>query len=228
MKNISFMPMNLPKKWWLTCLVLSLAAGRLCAQRYVSDARIVYRLELPPEQAQLDAMLEGSTLTQYIRGHLSRIDMDLHVVRYTYIIDSRQHTLVTLIDSHSGKYLIRSGSDEYEKDLKRYTGIHFKDEPGTRELVGYNCQKATGTMPEGETFEVYYARDLIPENKHYSRRFMNLKGIPLQFEIITKTGAKMRAIATSVDLQPVPASYFEVPASGYKLISKEELERIRN
>src|SRR5690606_16065279 len=132
-------------------------------------------------------------------------------------------TLVTLIDSHSGKYLIRSGRDEYEKDLKRYTGIHFKDEPGTRELAGYSCQRAIGTMPEGATFEVYYAPDLIPENKHYSRRFMNLKGIPLQFEIITKTGAKMQATVISLDLHPVPASYFEVPASGYKLISKEEL-----
>ena len=215
-------------KWLLALLLTSLAAGPVYAQHYVSDARIVYKLELPPEQLQMDAMLEGSTLTQYIRGHLSRIDMNLNVVHYTYLINSKEQNLVTLIDNHGDKYLIRSGKEEYDKELKQYAGIHFKDEAATKELVGYTCKKAIGTTPDGKTFEVYYAPDLIPENRHYNRRFVNLKGIPLQFEIITRTGAKMLVTATSIDLHPVQASMFEVPVSGYKVISKEELQKMGN
>lgn len=229
MKNSNKREMNLLNKWFLVFLLTAtLKAGPLRAQHYVSDARIVYKLELPPEQLQMDAMLEGSTLTQYMRGHLSRIDMNLNVVHYTYLINSKEQSLVTLIDNHGDKYLIRSGKEEYEKELKQYSAIHFKDEPGTRELVGYTCRKAIGTAVDGKTFEVYYAPDLIPENKHYNRRFINLKGIPLQFEIITRTGAKMLVTATSVDLHPVSASMFEVPVSGYKVISKEELQKMGN
>ncbi|SEN02935.1 GLPGLI family protein [Chitinophaga rupis] len=213
-------------KWLLIFLICSMAAGRLCAQRLVSDMKIVYKLELPPEQLQADAMLEGSTLTQYMRGHLSRIDMNLNVVHYTYLINSKEQTLITLIDNHGDKYLIRSDKEEYDKELKQYTGIRFKDEAGTKELLGYTCKKATGIMPDGKTFEVYYTPDLIPENKHYNRRFVNLKGMPLQFEIITRTGAKMNVIATNIDLHPVPAALFETPVSGYKVISKEELQKM--
>lgn len=215
-------------KWLLALVLTGLAAGPVYAQHYVSDARIVYKLELPPEQLQMDAMLEGSTLTQYIRGHLSRIDMNLNVVRYTYLINSKEQHLVTLIDNHGDKYLIRSGKEEYDKELKQYASIQFKDEPVTKELVGYTCKKAIGTTPDGKTFEVYYAPGLIPENRHYNRRFVNLKGIPLQFEIITRTGAKMLVTATSIDLHPVQASMFEVPVSGYKVISKEELQKMGN
>jgi len=229
MKHSNTRQMNLLNKWLLVFLLTALpAAGRLYAQHYVSDAKIVYKLELPPEQLQMDAMLEGSTLTQYMRGHLSRIDMNLNVVHYTYLINSKEQSLVTLIDNHVDKYLIRSGKEEYEKELKQYAGTQFKDETGTKELVGHTCKKAIGTTPDGKTFEVYYAPDLIPENKHYNRRFVNLKGIPLQFEIITRTGAKMMVTATSLDLHPVPSSMFEVPVSGYKVISKEELQRMGN
>lgn len=228
MKHCNIKNMNASKKWLLTLLLAAWAAGRLCAQHYVSDAKIVYKLELPPEQMQMDAMLEGSTLTQYVRGHLSRIDMNLNVVHYTYLINSKEHRLVTLIDNHTDKYLIHSDKEEYEKELKQYGAIHFKDVPGTKELVGYTCKKAIGTMPDGKTFEVYYAPSLIPENKHYNRRFVNLKGIPLEFEIITRTGAKMKVTATAIDLNPVQASVFEVPVSGYKVISKEELQRMGN
>ncbi|KAA2241608.1 hypothetical protein F0L74_17125 [Chitinophaga agrisoli] len=218
--------MKLPNSLFLTFLMLGFTAGHLCAQRLVSDVKIVYKLQLPPEQLQTDALLEGSTLTQYIRGPLSRIDMNLNVVSYTYLINSREQNLVTLIDNHGDKYLIRSDKDEYDKELKQYAGIHFKDEPGTKDLVGYTCKKAIGTMPDGKTFEVYYTPDLVPENKHYNRRFVNLKGLPLEFEIITRAGAKMSVIATQLDLHPVPASLFEVPVSGYKLISKEELQKM--
>ncbi|HVI47448.1 MAG TPA: hypothetical protein VM802_21425 [Chitinophaga sp.] len=201
-------------------------AGSLLAQRSVSDAKIVYKVDLPPEQLQMDAMLEGSTLTQYMRGPLSRVDMDFNIVRYTYLINSKDETMTTLIDQHGTKYLIRAGKDQYEKDLKQYESVVFKDEAGSKEIAGYSCKKAIGTMADGKTFDVYYTPDLQPENRQYNRRFVNLKGLPLEFEIITKTGSKMKMVATKVELFPIPASYFDIPKTGYKEISQEELKKM--
>ncbi|MCW3467728.1 hypothetical protein [Chitinophaga nivalis] len=210
---------------FLTFIFLCLTSS-LLAQRTVSDAKIIYKMELPPEQLQMDAMLEGSTFTQYMRGPLSRIDMNFNIVHYTYLINSKEESLTTLIDQHGTKYLIRAGKEQYEKELKQYENIQFSDQPVTKNIAGYDCRKAIGTMPDGQTFEVFYATDLVPENKQYNRRFVNLKGIPLEFEIVTKTGAKTRVIATKVELFPIPASYFDVPKTGYKIVSQEELKNM--
>lgn len=208
------------QKALLTLLCCCLMTCSLFAQRLVSDAKIVYKIETPP---QTDPSFEGGTLTQYMKGHLSRVDIDFKTVHYSYLINSREETVVTLIDNHGDKYLIRAGKEEYTKDLKEYTQVQFKDASETKQIAGYNCRKAIGKMPDGQTFEVYYTSDLLPENKQYNRRFVNLKGIPLQFEIINKNGSRMHVVATKVDLYAVPGSYFDTPKTGYKEISREEL-----
>lgn len=213
------------QKYLLTLLLFSLISGRLTAQRLVSDAKIVYRME---KAASADPALEGGTFTQYIKGRQSRVDIDFKEVHYSYLIDSRNETVVTLIDNHGDKYLIRAGKEEYEKDLKQYAGVQFVDGKETKEIAGYTCRKSIGKLADGQTIEVYYSADLIPENKQYNRRFVNLKGIPLQFEILNKNGTKMTMIATKVDLFPVPGSYFDIPKSGYKEISREEMTKMNN
>ena len=201
-------------------------ATPLLAQRTISDARITYKVELPPEQLQMEAMFAGSSMTQYIRGNQSRIDMNFNVVNYIYLINTQNETVVTLMDNHGDKYLIRTDRKGYEQDLKKYQGTQFTDQQETKEIAGYRCRKAIGKNEDGTTFDVFYTIDILPENKLYNRRFMNLKGIPLEFEIIIKAGSKMKAIATKVDLSPVPASTFDEP-KGYKEITQDELKKIR-
>jgi hypothetical protein len=211
------------QKALLTLVCCLLLSGSLLAQRLVSDAKIVYRIETP---AQTDPSFEGGTLTQYMKGHLSRVDIDFKAVHYSYLINSKEESVVTLIDNHGDKYLIRAGKEEYTKELKEYAQVHFKDVNETKQIAGYNCKKAIGKMPDGQTFEVYYTTDLLPENKQYNRRFVNLKGIPLQFEIINKNGSRMNVVATKVDLYAIPGSYFDAPKTGYKEISREELQKM--
>ena len=201
-------------------------AAPLLAQRTVSDASITYKVEIPPEQLQMESMLAGSNMVQYIRGNLSRIDMNFNVVNYIYLINVKDETVITLMDNHGDKYLIRSDKKAYRADMKKHETTQFTDQDEIREIAGYKCRKAIGKTDDGTTFEVFYTIDLIPENKEYNRRFVNLKGIPLEYEIILRAGSKMRVVATKVDLSPVPASVFDVPG-GYKEITAEELKKIR-
>lgn len=223
-------PMNhttlVMQKYLLTFLLFSLITGRLTAQRLVSDAKIVYKMETAGQPA--DPTFEGGTLTQYVKGHQSRVDIDFKALHYSYLIDSRNQTVVTLIDNHGDKYLIRAGKEDYEKELKQYASVQFTDAKETKEIAGYTCKRSVGKMPDGQTFDVYYSSDLVPENKQFNRRFVNLKGIPLQFEILNKNGTKTTMIATKVDLFAVPGSYFDTPKSGYKEISREEMSKIGN
>ncbi|WP_123848594.1 hypothetical protein [Chitinophaga lutea] len=202
------------------------SASPLWAQRTISDARISYKVEMPAEQLQMEAMFANSSMIQYLRGHQSRIDMNFNVVNYIYLINAQEETVVTLMDNHGDKYLIRTDKKGYEQDTKKYSNTQFTDQTEIREIAGYKCRKAIGKMEDGTTFDVYYTMDLIPENKYYNRRFMNLKGIPLEFEIVVKSGSKMKVTATKVDLSPVPASIFDVP-KGYREITADELKKIR-
>jgi hypothetical protein len=206
-------------------LLMSLTAP-LLAQRTVSDASITYKVEMPPEQLQMESMLAGSSVVQYIRGNHSRIDMNFNIVNYIYLVNIKEETIITLMDNHGDKYLIRSDKKAYQADMKKYEATQFTDQNEVREIAGYKCRKAIGKMEDGSTFEVFYTIDLVPENRAYNRRFINLKGIPLEYEIVLKAGSKMRVVATKVDLSPVPASVFDVPR-GYKEITAEELKKIR-
>lgn len=198
----------------------------LFAQRTFSDAKIQYKIEIPPEQLQMDAMFANSTLTQYIRGELSRIDINFNVISYVYLLSSKNQTMVTLLDLHGDKYIIRADKAAYEKETKNYEAIQYTDQKEVKEILGYKCRRAIGKMPDGTTFDVYYTTDLVPENKLYNRRFMNLAGVPLEFEIIVSANSKMKVTASKVDLSPVPASVFDVPR-GYKEMTAEELKKIR-
>lgn len=214
------------QKLFQTGMIAICLSSPALAQRSVSDAKITYKVELPQEQLQMESMFAGSSMTQYIRGDMSRIDMNLNVVNYVYIINTKKESVVTLLDNHGDKYLIRSDRKAYAEDYRKYEAVQFIDQDETREIAGYTCRKAIGKMPDGSTFDVFYTTGLVAENRAYNRRFMNLKGIPLEFEIVMKAGAKMRAVATDVDLSPQPASIFDIP-KGYREITQEELKKIR-
>ena len=195
------------------------------AQRLVSDAKIVYNMQTSAAPGT-DSSLNGGTLTQYMKGHQSRVDIDFSTVHISYLINSKEESVVTLINNQGDKYLTRAGKEEYEKELKLYAAAQFKDGTETKKIAGYVCRRAVAKLPDGSSFEVYYSPDLIPENKQYNRRFVNLKGLPLQFEILNKNGVRMTMVATSVELNAIPGSYFDVPKTGYKEISREELSKM--
>ncbi|MBV7533592.1 hypothetical protein [Chitinophaga sp. sic0106] len=205
------------------CLWISVSA---MAQRTISDAKITYRMDLPPEMAQTDAMLQNSSLTIYMRSYLSRVEINFNIVNYVYLINSRERTMTTLIDQHGSRYLIRNSKEQFDKDMKQYEGTKFADQAEKKEIAGYTCKKALATMPDGKTYVLYYTPDLVPENRLYNQRFTNLKGLVLEYEIHTKTGSTITVTATKVELIPVPASYFDVPRSGYKEVSQQELKNM--
>ncbi|PUZ30468.1 hypothetical protein DCM91_03110 [Chitinophaga costaii] len=215
------------RKYFFLILVSYFICDATQAQRLVSDAIITYHVQVPEGQAS-SAMFNGSSFVQSIRGNMSRIDMNFNIVNYSYIINTKDESYITLITRNTEKFLIHVGKQQYEKDIQQYEAVKFVDKPETKRIAGYNCHRATASMLDGQTFDVYYTPDLVVENKLYNRRFMNLKGIPLEFEMILKGGGKIRVVATSINLDPVPASVFDVPKGGYKEITEAEMKQLGN
>lgn len=218
------------KRTALIFLLTGLSLGAL-AQRQFSDGQITYQVsvDLPPgTPAQAADMFKDSRLVYSFKSYLFRYDMTIGKNTYTNIRDSRAHTAVSLIDDGGGnRYLIRFDTAQLAQESARFRGMRFKDGTGTRKIAGYNCKEATGTLPDGSTFKLYYTPDLLPEDNDYNARFAGLKGLPLAFETTTRSHVKMTMTAISVNLAPQPRANFETPTGGYREISYKELQELR-
>ncbi len=81
-------------------------------------------------------------------------------------------------------------------------------------------------MNDSSSFTVYYTPDIVPENKEYDYHFKNLNGLPLEYEL-TQRNLTIRYTVSRINLNPVQASKFDIPTSGYREMTYEESQKIR-
>ena len=201
-------------------LCVSFAAG----QRKVSELTLVYDANISSgsNEPKMADVLDGATTTVYIKGHMSRSDMVSALLSSSTIHDSRAGTAVVLKEVSGQKLLIRMNTQNWTDKNKRYDGIVFANTGETKVIDNYNCLKAEAKLSDGNTFIVYYTTDIIPENKDYDYTFRNLNGLPLQYEVYQGDKLKIRYTVSKISLDPVPASKFDIPTSGYREMTYEE------
>jgi GLPGLI family protein len=197
------------------------------AQRKVNELTLVYDASISSgsnEPKMADA-LDGHTKTIYIKGNLSRAEMTSALFSSATIHDSKAGTSVVLKEVSGQKLLIRMTNENWMENNKRYEGITFTNTSDTKTLAGYNCIKATATLPDGTTFTVYYTPDIVPENKEYDYQFKNLNGLPLEYELV-QGKLTIRYTVSKINMNPVPASKFDIPKAGYREMTYEESKKM--
>lgn len=199
----------------------------LLAQRKVSELSLVYNVEVTTDskEPKLADAFDGATATLYIKGHMSRSEMVSALASFTTIHDSRAGSSVVLQEVSGQKLLIRMDQEDWKDKNKRYEGISFTDTRETKVIAGYKCKKAIATMKDGTTFVVFYTDEIIPDNQEYNYQFKNLKGLPLEYERTLK-GLKMKYSVSKLNIDPVPASKFDIPKSGYREMTYEESRKL--
>lgn len=196
------------------------------AQRKVSELTLVYDASISSgsnEPKMADA-LDGHTKTLYIKGTLSRAEMVSALFSSATIHDSKTGTSVVLKEVSGQKLLIRMTSENWAENNKRYDGITFTNTSETKTIAGYNCVKAEAKLPDGTTFTVYYTPDIVPENKEYDYQFKNLNGLPLEYELV-QGKLTIKYTVSKINMNPVPASKFDIPKAGYREMTYEESKK---
>jgi len=198
------------------------------AQKKVSELTLVYDTEITTgsKDPKLADAFDGATTTIYIKGPQSRSEMVSALFTSTTIHDSKAGTAVVLREVSGQKLLIRLTADDWTDKNKRYEGIKFKDTDETKVIAGYNTTKAIATMPDGSTFTVYYTKDIIPENRDYEYQFRSLAGLPLEYEM-NQGNLKIKYTVSQINLNPVPASKFDIPKSGYREMTYQESKKMK-
>ena len=206
-------------KYKLMILALLLAPGWLVAQKPLTELTMVYNYTTS-NSADPGKDIKA-TATFFLKGNLSRSDISSSMFASTTIYDAQAGSGVILKEINGQKLLIRMNEENWKGKNARYSAIKYADVPETRMIAGYSCTKATATTKDGYTITVIYTRDLVPQNKAYDPPFENLPGLPLEYSF-SKGTLRITYVLASINLNPVPASKFDIPTSGYRELTYDE------
>ena len=209
-------------------LVLQVIAVFSFAQKIISEGTLQYDIVIQTgnKEPQMADALDGGTVTVYIKGGQSRSDMVSALGKETTIHESKTGTGVILKEYSGQKLMITLTKDNWEAKNKSYNGISFELGNETTTIAGYTCKKAVAKMPSGKFFTVYYAPDLSITNKEYNATFKNLPGLAMQYEY--ESGSmKYKYTLAKINFEPVSASKFDFPKSGYRVMTYEENQQMR-
>ena len=213
------------KKHLLIVFFVLIASTGWC-QKKVSELTLVYDASITTgstEPKMADAF-DGATTTIYLKGNLSRSELSSALFSSTTIHDSKTGAAVVLREVSGQKLLIRMSPENWVEKNRKYQGISFTNTNETKVIAGYTCTKAEAALSDGSTFTVYYTTEIIPENKEYDYQFKNLNGLPLEYEL-SQGKLKIKYTVSKINLNPVPASKFDIPKGGYREMTYEESKK---
>ena len=196
------------------------------AQRKLTEATITYSISLKgtDQAAQLNELLKGASSVVYLKGQFSRMDMNSPIGVQSTIIDGKSGSIVMLKGFGDQKYLIKMTQENWQDMNKSFDRISFSFGNETKTIAGHLCKKATAKLPDGKTFTVYYAPDLVPVNKDFQYMNRSLPGLAMEYE--ASMGALLVTYSVaSINMNPVPLAKFDIPTTGYRVMTYEESRR---
>jgi GLPGLI family protein len=137
------------------------------------------------------------------------------------IVDGKTGKVTILKEYGDKKYMINLTAQNWKSSNEKYEDVQFRFEEEYKTIAGYNCQKAIGTMKDGTIFTVYFTRDLVPVNRDFQYLNKSLPGLAMQYEASVGT-RKVIYTVSNINFNLVPAAKFDLPKSGYRVMSYEE------
>ncbi len=208
---------------------LALLAVKAQAQQAYSEGVVVYNVIVNTgnNEAKAADLLDGATQKIWFKGVNTRTELTSILGKTITLHDSKAGNAVVMNEYGDQKILIRMTKENYQDRNSKYAGIQYEFLPDTKKILGYNCKLAIAKMKDGSTFRVYYTPEIAFQNKDYGVQFQNLPGFPLEYE--SELGKmKVTYIADKVSFDPVAAALYDVPKSGYREMTYEQVKNARS
>ncbi len=193
------------------------------AQKKFSEGTIYYDIVINTgsDKPKTADFFDGATSAVYLKGNKSRTEMVSSLGTQSTIVDGTNEVAI-LKEYGDQKYMIKLSPDEWKDANKKNEGISFTyDNSETKTIAGYLTRKAVGRHSDGTTFIAWYTTDLQPENKNFQYSTGNLPGLAMQYE--TALGdVKVTYTVSKISFSPVPASKFELPKAGFRILTYQE------
>lgn len=196
---------------------------KLYAQKKITEGTISYDIVITTGNAnpEIADMFDGATSVVYIKGNLTRSEMVSSLGTQSTIIDAKTGNVTVLKEYGDQKYMIHMKPDEWKEANKKNEGVTFTIENEFKTIAGYKSQKAVGKLQDGSTFIVYFTTELIPENTDFQYANKGLPGLAMEYES-SMGNLRVKYTVSHISFNPVPASKFDLPKSGYRIMTYAE------
>ena len=205
----------------VTGLLWALNAG---AQKRITEGTISYDIVVNTGNTNpsIADMFNGATSIVYLKGYQTRFERVSSLGVESTIVDGKTGNVNVLKEYGEQKYMITMTPANWKDANKKYEGIVFRYENEFKEIAGYKCQKAIGTMKDdGTTITVYFTKDLVANNREFEYAYKSLPGLAMEYETIIGS-LKVTYTVSKVNFGIVPAAKFELPKSGFRVMTYEE------
>lgn len=229
------------KKIFQLALLLTVVAWTTApvnAQKKLKEGVITLTIEDMDGGDPQMAMMNGSTMTFYFSGSKGRVDVNMMggMMRINAITDNDDsEASFVLMDMMGMRYHIIEidpkdmGSTNSFANFDDLVDIKY-DKNDRKEILGYDCYKATATNAEGQTY-VYYITEKIQPPKTARQSEDALAGFPLRMEIDLGIGDGTKMVFQATEIKKeVSDKDFAAPAEseGYQKITMEDFLKEMN
>jgi len=204
-------------------IILSTSA---LAQKKMTEGAVFYDITISTgsEKPQNAEFFDGATNAVFLKPGKSRTEMVSSLGTQTTITNQvgSKKDITILKEYGEQKYMISLTPEDWLDVNKKYEGVTFSVDPSaTKTIQGYVVKKAIGNLPDGTTFTVWFTPDITVDTKDFQYVNRNLPGLALEYETIVGN-LKVTYTASKVSFAPVPASKFELPKSGFRVMTYKE------
>lgn len=206
--------------------ILLLFSLPVLAQRKLTEGTIMYDIAISNGSAkpQNAEFLDGATNAVYIKAGKVRTEMVSSLGTQSTIIDQTggKKDITILKEYGPQKFMINLTAADWADLNKKYEAVTFTYDPSaTKTIQGYTAKKAIGKLADGTTFTVWYTSDITVDNKDFQYANRSLPGLALEYE--TNMGnLKVVYTVSKLSFAPVPQAKFELPKSGFRVMTYQE------
>ena len=193
------------------------------AQKRITEGTISYDIVVNTGNSNpsIADMFNGATSIVYLKGFQTRFERVSSLGVESTIVDGKTGNVNVLKEYGEQKYMITLTPDNWKEANKKYEGIVFKYENEYKDIAGYKCQKAVGTMKDGTTINVFFTKDLVANNREFEYAYKSLPGLAMEYETVIGS-LKVTYTVSKVNFSIVPATKFDLPKTGFRVMTYEE------
>lgn len=203
---------------FIILLLLTCVLGYTQEPKVVGDCTATF--SITSNKAATNTNLAGAVKTLYVKGNVIRVDVTSSAFMQSVIYNNASGDAVLLKEMGNDKFIKKIDAESFKQQNSNYEGMKISYTGEAKTILGYECKKGSATLKNGSVFTFYYATGLKLSATENPYQFKDIPGFVLEYEVVgdDKT-SKITYTATRVNFNPVPASKFEVPATGYRVLN---------
>ncbi len=141
-----------------------------------------------------------------------------------FISNPDDRTLTTLLQIVDKKYALVMDSAQIGTQLRKAPGLQVKLTGDSKMIAGFRCRKAVVTDDTGNSYDVYYTKEIKVKNPNWSTPLKEIDGVMLEYQIKQKN-IVMKLTALKVEDEDIDKNTFSIPPD-FKVVSRADMPEI--